>query len=116
MKLRLLIGICLLPAFALAQSKPTGNGNTVAQPRAMTGLDSLMVKQLFFSAMNAKVIENYVQAAELFNRVLQTDPNNDAALYQLSILKKLKENYTDAQGLLEKAVTIKPDNEWYWLG
>ncbi len=103
----------MLPALASSQSKP---GNTVAQPRAMTGLDSLMVKQLFFSAMDAKVIENYTQAAELFNRVLQSDPNNDAALYQLSILKKLKGNYTDAQGLLEKAVTLKPDNEWYWLG
>jgi len=103
----------LLPAFAFAQSK---SGNTAAQPRRMGGLDSLMVKQFFFSGMDAKVIENYTQAAELFNRVLQIDPNNDAALYQLSILKKIKENYTDAQGLLEKAVALKPDNEWYWLG
>ena len=103
----------MLPALASSQSKP---GTIVAQPRAMTGLDSLMVKQLFFSAMDAKVIENYTQAAELFNRVLQSDPNNDAALYQLSILKKLKGNYTDARGLLEKAVVLKPDNEWYWLG
>jgi len=117
MKIRLLIFVALvLPVLAFSQSKPAGTGNTVAQPRSMTGLDSLMVKQLFFSAMDAKVIENYIQAAELFNRVLQTDPNNDAALYQLSILKKLKENYTDAQGLLEKAVALKPDNEWYLLG
>ncbi len=113
---RLIFVWLVLPVLAFSQSKPAGTGNTVAQPRPMTGLDSLMVKQLFFSAMDAKVIENYTQAAELFNRVLQTDPNNDAALYQLSILKKLKENYTDAQGLLEKAVALKPDNEWYLLG
>lgn len=103
-----------MPFFGFAQSKTSGT--IVAAPRLMTAMDSLMVKQFFFQAMDAKITENYTQAAELFNRVLQTDPANDAALYQLALLKKLKEDYNDAQGLLEKAVTIKPDNEWYWLG
>lgn len=115
MKVRLIIISLFISSVAFSQGKAGDTGNIVAAPRPMTEMDSLMVKQLFFSAMNAKIIENNVQAAELFNRVLQTDPNNDAALYQLSILKKLKDNYTDAQGLLEKAVALKPDNEWYWL-
>jgi tetratricopeptide (TPR) repeat protein len=111
MKLRLfIVALILLPFWTFAQDSPV-----IAQPRRMSGMDSLMVKSLFFDAMNAKVTENYNQSAELFNRVLQSDPANDAALYQLATLKKDKDNYADAQGLLEKAVAIKPDNEWYWL-
>ena len=115
MKFKLLIPVLVaIPFLAVAQSKSTRN--VVAAPRPMTSMDSLMVKQLFFMGMDAKVTENYTQAAEYFNRVLQSDPNNDAALYQLSVVQKEKNNYADAQGLLEKAVTLKPDNQWYWLG
>ncbi|WP_159440718.1 tetratricopeptide repeat protein [Mucilaginibacter sp. OK098] len=80
----------------------------------MTATDSAMVKQLFFSALSAKTIENTTLASELFERVTQLDPANDASLYELAILKKTKNNYADAQTLLEKAVTVNPDNEWYW--
>jgi tetratricopeptide (TPR) repeat protein len=114
MKFRLLISsFLLLPFCAFAQNQI--GGAIVAAPRPMTDVDSLMVKQLFFDAMSAKVTENYNQAAELFNRVLQSEPTNDAALYQLALLKKDKDNYADAQGLLEKAVAVKPDNEYYWI-
>jgi len=115
MKFRVFISLLLLlvPFWGFAQNK-TGNA-VAAAPRPMGEMDSVMVKELFFEAMQAKVTENFNQAAELFNRVLQSDPSNDAALYQLAGLKQLKDNYPDAQGLLEKAVTIKPDNEWYWL-
>jgi len=78
-------------------------------------MDSLMVKQLFYSAMEAKVTENYSQAAEMFNRVLQMEPSNDAALYQLAELKVSKQDFTSAQGLLENAVAVNPNNKWYWL-
>jgi tetratricopeptide (TPR) repeat protein len=116
MRLRLLTSaLLLMPVFVFAQNKTTGSGATVAAARPMTNVDSIMVKQLFFSAMDAKVLENYSQAAEMFNRVLQIDPANDAALYQLSQIKISKEDYTSAQGLLENAVAIKPDNKWYWL-
>ena len=115
MKFRLLISsLLIMPFFALAQSK-TGSGATIAPARQMTQMDSLVVKQLFYSAMEAKVTENYSQAAEMFNRVLQMEPSNDAALYQLAELKVSKEDYTNAQGLLENAVAVNPDNKWYWM-
>jgi tetratricopeptide (TPR) repeat protein len=102
--------LILLPTLGFAQ-----NGALVAPPRPMSASDSLLVKQRFFDAMGAKLTENYNKAAELFNQVLQSDPENDAALYQLAQLKIQKNNYADALGLMEKAVTVKPDNEWYWL-
>jgi len=116
MKFRLSVGAFLLmPFFALAQSKTTGNGVLTAPARQMTQMDSLMVKQLFYSAMEAKVTDNFGQAAEMFNRVLQMEPTNDAALYQLAGLKISKEDYASAQGLLENAVAVNPDNKWYWM-
>jgi tetratricopeptide (TPR) repeat protein len=82
--------------------------------KQMTALDSVEVKQLFFSALREKTVENLKHASELFERVIQTDPRNDASLYELANLKKIQNDYADAQPLLERAVAIKPDNEWYW--
>lgn len=106
----------IIPFFAFSQSKNQRKSNAVVivVGRPMTDKDSLMVKQLFFSAIHEKTIENFVRAGELFNQVLQADPQNDASLYELANLKKLQNEYPDAQELLEKAVTVKPDNEWYW--
>lgn len=115
MKFRLIIGALLLMPFVIAAQSNTSGSAVTAAPRHMTDMDSLMVKQLFYSAVNAKVAENYSQAAEMLNRVLQMDPLNDAALYQLAELKSLKQDYTNAQGLLENAVAIKPNNKWYWI-
>jgi tetratricopeptide (TPR) repeat protein len=112
MKFRLLISaLVIMPLFALAQS-----GNTpVPVTRPLTQLDSVVVEELFLSAMHEKILDNFSQAADMLDRLLRTDPANAPALYELANLKKLKENYTDAQALLEKAVAISPDNEWYWL-
>ena len=81
----------------------------------MTVADSEMVNQLFFSALREKTVENLGLAAEEFNRVIEIDPRNDASMYELSILRKNKNNYDDARTLLERAVTVNPDNEWYWV-
>ena len=99
----LVLGCCLLSLNkAVAQSKPMNNA------------DSLEVKTLYFNALREKTIENLPTAVDLFNRVLQIDGANDAAMYELANLKKLQNDYPKAQQLLEKAVTIAKDNTWYW--
>jgi tetratricopeptide (TPR) repeat protein len=108
---------CLIvPVFAFAQKENAGKGNRVVMVvgKPMTADDSLMVKQLFYSALREKTIENVPLATDYFNQILQTDPQNDASMYELANLKKLKNDYVGARDLLEKAVTVKPDNEWYW--
>ncbi len=108
----------VLPALVFAQKDKSGNGNRVVMVvgRPMTADDSLMVRQLFFSALREKTVENFTLATEEFNQILSMDPQNDATLFELANLAKLKNNYTDARDFLEKAVTVKPDNEWYWVG
>jgi tetratricopeptide (TPR) repeat protein len=102
----------LLPVVAFAQ----GSGSAVVPGRTpvLSG-DSLAVNQIYFEALRRKTIEDQKGAAEMFARVLQLDSRNDAAMYELSSLKKLQNNQPEAQQLLERAVTLKPDNEWYWV-
>jgi len=108
----------ILSQSADAQTKKPGKeGNSVViiAGKPMTAIDSTVVKDVFFNALRQKTTDNLNLAAELFNRVLQIDPQNDASLYELAILKKDKNDYGTAQQLLERAVTINQDNKWYWL-
>jgi tetratricopeptide (TPR) repeat protein len=111
-----LIGIAFLPALCLAQSADKGSTAAQPRPKIMTSTDSLMVKQLYFTALREKTIENFTLATDLFTRILQIDANNDAAMYELANLKKLNKDEATAEQLLERATTLKPDNEWYWAG
>ncbi|HZY39078.1 MAG TPA: tetratricopeptide repeat protein [Mucilaginibacter sp.] len=93
-------------------TQPAIAQETAGKP--LNNADSLEVKTLFFNALREKTIENLPSAVDLFNRVLQIDAGNDAAMYELANVKKLQNDYQKAQQLLEKAVTIAPDNSWYW--
>jgi tetratricopeptide (TPR) repeat protein len=100
---------------AEAQNKTGSSKIVVVVGKPLTEKDSEMVRQLFFSALREKTVENLTDAADLFNKVIQIDPANDASLFELANLKKLKNNYAEALPLLEKAATVNPDNEYYWV-
>jgi tetratricopeptide (TPR) repeat protein len=105
-----------ISTIGFAQNK-TGKNNAavIIAAKPMTAADSGMVKQLFFSALREKTIENTKLASELFNRVLQIDPTNDASMFELAGLEKARDNYPVVQSLLERAVNVNPNNEWYWI-
>jgi tetratricopeptide (TPR) repeat protein len=100
---------------AFGQEKYNAGQPATIAGKTLMPVDSPMVNQLFFSALREKTIENLTKAADLFERVIQLDPANDASLYELANLKKLQNDYPTAQTLLEKAVSINKDNEWYWI-
>jgi len=85
----------------------------VAKP--MTVTDSNMVRQMFFSALCEKTSERYPEAGELFTHVLQVDPLNDASLYELGKIKRILKDETTARSLFEKATSLQPDNQYYWM-
>lgn len=116
-RLFILLAGLLLPGLALAQNGNADKSHRVVMVvgKPMNADDSLTVKNIFFSALREKTLEHFPLATEMFNKVLEIDPQNDASLYELSILKRNQNDYTNAQDLLEKAVTVKPDNEWYWV-
>ncbi|WP_214072080.1 tetratricopeptide repeat protein [Mucilaginibacter sp. dw_454] len=102
-----LAGFCFL-------TMPVNAQNAAPEKTSITNIDSDAVENLFFSALKEKTVDNNAGAADIFNKILVLDPQNDAALYELANIKKKENKFTEAQPLLEKAVTIKPDNEWYW--
>ena len=62
--------------------------------------------------------EKFDEAATEFNYVLKKDPKNSAALTALGLVNTKLSNYQQAIGLLQKALTIKPDDMhiYYYLG
>ncbi|GAB2696553.1 tetratricopeptide repeat protein [Mucilaginibacter koreensis] len=100
---------------ASAQSKESSGAIVMVVGKPMTASDSTDAKRIFLSALRERTMGNTDLAAELFNQVLQTDPANDAAMYELALIKKRKNSLTEARELLERAVTVKPENEWYWV-
>lgn len=96
---------------SFAQDKKTAR--VIAKP--LTVVDSNMVRQMFFAALCEKTSERYPEAAELFTHVLQVDPLNDASLYELGKIKRRQRDEATARGLFEKATTLQPDNEYYWM-
>jgi tetratricopeptide (TPR) repeat protein len=105
----------LISEQVIGQNDKKANSDIIVVGKPMSNMDSAMVKQVYFSALREKTVENFSLATELFNKVIQMDPANDAAMYELASLKKQKNNYEEAQQLLEKAITVNQDNEWYWL-
>lgn len=105
----------ILPLITQAQRKK-GSDNKALAPtgKVMSYQDSALVKQLFFSALREKTIENYKLATEMFERILQADPANDASMYELANLKRQQNDFAGSEPLLEHAVTVNKDNEWYW--
>ena len=116
-KLVIFLWSLTLPVLGFAQNKDAGKGNRMVMVvgRPMSHSDSLTMRQLFFSGLREKSIENFTLATDYFNQVLQMDPQNDASMYELATMKKIKNDYTGARDLLERAVTVQPDNEWYWV-
>jgi tetratricopeptide (TPR) repeat protein len=120
MKKRLMILLFLLPAgikLVSAQSKNKNGDNkiVVVASKPMTYTDSGTVKQLFFSALRERTVESYTLAAELFSRILQIDPANDAAMFELGKIRRIQKDDAAARDLFEKAVTVDRNNKYYWL-
>ena len=107
----------LFPAFAFAQQQKNTGKNSIVMVvgKPLTRSDSVMIDQLFYQALREKTMENTPAAATLFAQVLEIDPANDAGMYELARIRTKENKDAEARQLLEKAVTVNPDNEWYWL-
>ena len=110
-KLLFLFILSLLLIEANAQAK---QGPVIVVGKVLNQKDSLQVKELYFEGLHEKLMENYSQAAVSFNKVLDIDPANDAAMYELANMSFVQNKPTEAERLIRNAITVAPDNEWYW--
>ncbi|MGI4726936.1 MAG: tetratricopeptide repeat protein [Janthinobacterium lividum] len=108
--------IVLLPIISSAQGKKNTDKNSIVMVvgKPLLRRDSVVMNELFYQALHEKTMENASAAATLFSQVLEIDPANDAGMYELARIRTSEKKDADARILLEKAVTVNPDNEWYW--
>ena len=106
----------LVPMSVCAQRQKNTDKNSIVMVvgKPLSRRDSVVMNQLFYQALHEKTMENTPAAATLFAQVLEIDPANDAGMYELARIRTSEKKDADARALLEKAVTVNPDNEWYW--
>lgn len=101
-------GICL------AQKTPRPVP-TIVVGKVLNQQDSIRVKELFFGALSAKTVNNSTLSADYFKQILDMDPANDASMYELANIYHQAGKEKEAEDLARQAVTVKPQNQWYWL-
>ncbi|OAQ41624.1 hypothetical protein A5893_00495 [Pedobacter psychrophilus] len=116
-KQKILFYLFFLSGFSvLAQKNKTPKQEIViVSGKQLSTEDSNKVTQLFYSGLREKVVQNQTLAVDYFNQILQIDPANHNAFYELALIYFKKGDLTQAKNFAQKAVTIKTDNEWYWL-
>ena len=64
-------------------------------------------------ATKQKLFGNFKQAAVLYQKCLEVNPNSDAAAFQLAGIYMMAQDFENAKKLTRRAATIDPDNYWY---
>ena len=106
--------LCAFPVFA-QRNKAEKVEPVIVIGKKLNQRDSIRVKELFFSGLQEKISMNYSLAASTFSKILDLDPSNDAALYELANISFAGDKPEEAEKLARKAVTVSPENEWYWV-
>ncbi len=110
-KLLLTFALTIIMIDAAAQKN---QGPVIVVGKVLSQKDSLQAREIYFEGLHEKLMENYPRAAVSFNKVLEIDPANDAAMYELANLSFAQNKPAEAERLIRNAVTVKPDNQWYW--
>lgn len=103
-----------LATASFAQKKPK-NQAFIVTGKVLNTSDSLLTKKLYFDGLQQKIVQNYTLAADFFNRVIELDPANDAAMYELANINFAEGQDKETERLARNAVTVEPENKWYWL-
>jgi tetratricopeptide (TPR) repeat protein len=70
---------------------------------------------LYIEGLKQKSLGKIDNAVPLFSRCIEIDPSSSAAMYELAKINAKKGDFTSAMMLLEKAVLLNPDNQYYRL-
>ncbi len=71
------------------------------------------LQALFIEAGREKLLGNYEKAEEAYQKVLERDVDNDAALYELARVLAKQDKDEEALKAIQKAVQEDDANEWY---
>ena len=69
----------------------------------------------FIEGLKQKMIGNQQAAVTLFSKCLEINPNSSSAMFELAKVHSSGGDMTSSSLLLEKAITLDPQNKWYKL-
>lgn len=107
--------LCFLGAALAQKDKHSKQNFYLITQKALSPEDSSLVEQLYYSGLREKVAQNNTLAIDYFKRVVEMDAANYNAYYELAQIYFYGKDLPNAKTFIEKAITIKADNEWYWL-
>ncbi len=112
-----IIILLLAPMFTIGQKKTVEKKPEVVlvAGKMLTSEDSSLVKELYYSALREKAIDNPQLAVNFFKKIIDIDPQNDAALYEVAQIAFNNKDIDVAKEYAQKATTVNANNEWYWL-
>ncbi len=70
---------------------------------------------LYIEGLKQKMLDNFDDAIKIFSRCLELDPRSSATLYEMANIHVSKGDFQSSMFMLEKAVSINPDNQYYRL-
>ncbi len=77
--------------------------------------DDPEIDRIFIEASKNRIIGDYKGAMQQYEMVLEKDPTNHAAMYELGRLYYEERSNEKALKLAESAVSLDPENKWYNL-
>jgi tetratricopeptide (TPR) repeat protein len=100
----------LLGSFSFAQKRDKAH-----KTEEISIEDREKIDTYFFEGIRQKNLDNFDAAIRNFQKVIELNKDNDAALYELGNLYSQKKNFADAVYSYEQASKLKPQNEWYLM-
>ena len=70
---------------------------------------------LFIQANQYKLLSKYDKAEEIYKKIIESDPVNSAAYYDLARVQLSQEDTDGALKSIKRATTLSPENVWYLL-
>lgn len=70
---------------------------------------------LFIEGIKQRTLQNFDEAIKIFSRCLEIDSRSSATLYEMANIHVSKGDFQSSMFMLEKAVSINPDNQYYRL-
>ena len=75
--------------------------------------NNIHFNNLFFNGIKQKSLENYDVAIDLFNKCIETKPHKIEPYYQISLIKKSLNKFSDAKLYSSKTLELKTTNIWH---
>ncbi len=116
MKIRNILYISLLTSLCLITAcKAVDKGKTIDKNKKgeKSVAERLYIDGIFIDANKEKLLGNYQNALDLFLAVIEKDPENSAAYYEIARIYRTQKKNNESVKYAKRAVELDGDNIWY---